>query len=57
MVFSTNQVRHLYVVKEVKSPTVIDSDDAGAISVHTDVDETHLYFKYKGADTLMRSDH
>lgn len=55
-VFSTNQVRQLYVAKEVKSPHVLASDDAGTISVNNDTAKNHLYFEYKGADNLMRSD-
>lgn len=53
--FSTNQVRHLYVVKSRKTPSVIESDNAGAISVNGKADN-YLYFKYKGAGGLVRSD-
>lgn len=55
-VFSTNQVRQLYVAKEVKSPHVLASDTAGTIAVKSDTSKNHLYFEYKGADNLMRSD-
>lgn len=57
--FSTNQVRHLYVVKELKDPHVLQSDAAGSIAVgagSTSVADRYLYFEYKGADNLMRSD-
>lgn len=55
-VFSTNQVRQLYVAKELKTPHALATDDAGAIAVKNDTAKTHLYFEYKGADNLMRSD-
>nr|DAG99944.1 MAG TPA: Structural protein [Crassvirales sp.] len=55
-VFSTNQVRQLYVAKELKSPRVLASDTAGSIAVKNDTAKNHLYFEYKGADNLMRSD-
>lgn len=55
-VFSTNQVRQLYVAKSLKSPHVNSTDEAGAIAVTNDNLKNHLYFEYKGADNLMRSD-
>lgn len=55
-VFSTNQVRQLYVATAVKSPKVLNTDAAGSIAVKGDTAKTHVYFMYKGADTLMRSD-
>lgn len=56
-VFSTNQVRQLYVAKEVKLPPhVLASDGAGSIALISDDKKSHLYFEYKGADNLMRSD-
>lgn len=55
-VFSTNQVRQLYVAKELKSPHVLAKDNAGSIAVRSDNAKNHLYFEYKGADNLMRSD-
>lgn len=55
-VFSTNQVRQLYVAKEVKSSHVLASDGAGSIALISDNKKSHLYFEYKGADNLMRSD-
>lgn len=54
--FSTNQVRHLYVATELKSPHVVATDNAGSIAVKNDNAKSHLYFEYKGADNLMRSD-
>lgn len=54
--FSTNQVRQLYVAKVLKTPHVLASDAAGSIAVKNDAAKNHLYFEYKGADNLMRSD-
>lgn len=54
--FSTNQVRQLYVAKALKTPHVLASDAAGSIAVENDTAKNHLYFEYKGADNLMRSD-
>ena len=56
MVFSTNQVRQLYVAKALKTPHVLAGDAAGSIAVKNDTAKNHLYFEYKGADNLMRSD-
>ena len=55
-VFSTNQVRQLYVAKALKTPHVLAGDAAGSIAVQNDTAKNHLYFEYKGADNLMRSD-
>lgn len=55
--FSTNQVRQLYVALDVeKSGHVLASDTAGTIALKNDTAKNHLYFEYKGADNLMRSD-
>lgn len=54
--FSTNQVRQLYVAKVLKPSHVLASDTAGSIAVKNDTAKNHLYFEYKGADNLMRSD-
>lgn len=54
--FSTNQVRQLYVAKALKTPHVLASGAAGSIAVKNDTAKNHLYFEYKGADNLMRSD-
>lgn len=58
MVFSTNQVRHLYVVNTVKDGghKVSESDGTGTIGLMTDASGDNLFFQYKGADNLMRSD-
>lgn len=55
-VFSTNQVRQLYVAEVLKTSHVLESDAAGSIAVKNDTAKNHLYFEYKGADNLMRSD-
>lgn len=54
--FSTNQVRQLYVATALKTHPVLASDAVGSIAVIKDTAKNHLYFKYKGADNLMRSD-
>ena len=54
--FSTNQVRQLYVAKTLKTSRVLATDTAGSIAVKSDTAKNHLYFEYKGADNLMRSD-
>lgn len=58
MIFSTNQARQLYIATELKgsSAHVLETDKTGAISVKTDADKSHLYFEYKSADNLVRSD-
>lgn len=56
MNFSVNQVRQLYVVTSVKDPNVLATDTAGAIAVKKDSVDNNVYFQYKGADTMMRSD-
>ena len=54
-VFSTNQVRQLYVVSKYSASSVGATSAIGELSVGTD--DTSLYFGYKGADgTIMRSD-
>ena len=54
--FSTNQVRQLYVATAVESSHVLASNGAGTIAIKNDTAKNHLYFEYKGADNLMRSD-
>lgn len=54
--FSVNQVRQLYVATALKTSHVLASDTAGSIAVKNDTAKSHLYFEYKGADNLMRSD-
>lgn len=58
MVFSTNQVRQLYVVSDAyKATKVTETDNTGTISIDsTKKDGEYIYFQYKGADNLMRSD-
>lgn len=58
MVFSTNQVRQLYVATELKEGAahVLATDQAGTIALKTDNAKTHMYFEYKGAGGLTRSD-
>ena len=56
MNYSVNQVRQLYVAKVLKTPHVLASDAAGSIAVKNDTAKNHMYFEYKGADNLMRSD-
>ena len=56
MNYSVNQVKQLYVAKAFKSSHVLASDTAGSIAVKNDTAKNHLYFEYKGADNLMRSD-
>lgn len=55
--FSVNQVRHLYVAKDVKTTKVTNTDDEGTIFFTTDKSQENGYFQYMGANkTLMRSD-
>lgn len=54
MTFSTNQARHLYVVKDVA--TVTGTTPAGTIEVAADAAKTHLYFKYNSPGGQVRSD-
>lgn len=58
MVFSTNQVRQLYVATELKEGAahVLAADQTGAIALKTDNAKSHMYFEYKGAGGLTRSD-
>lgn len=58
MVFSTNQVRQLYVATELAEGTahVLATDDAGTIALKTDNAKSHMYFEHKGAGGLTRSD-
>ena len=55
MTFSTNQVRHLYVVKSTPA-SVGPAADAGTLAVKTDNAKSHLYFEYKSPGGLVRSD-
>ena len=55
MTFSTNQVRHLYVVKDPQ-PSVGKAAAAGTLAVKADSAKSHLYFEYKSPGGLVRSD-
>lgn len=55
MTFSTNQVRHLYVVKGTQA-SVGTADTAGQLAVKADSAKSHLYFEYKSPGGLVRSD-
>lgn len=56
MIFSVNQVRHLYVAKKLAVAKITESDAAATIRPVSDDAKTHLYFEFKGATDLMRSD-
>lgn len=55
-IYSVNQVRHLYVAKKLATAKVTESDTAATIRPVADDAKTHLYFEFKGATDLMRSD-
>ena len=55
MTFSTNQVRHLYVVKGTQA-SVGTADTSGKLAVKADSAKSHLYFEYKSPGGLVRSD-
>lgn len=52
--FSTNQVRHLYVANGIGEVTAASA--AGTIAVKSNTVDSSIYFQYKGATDLMRSD-
>ena len=56
--FSTNQVRHLYVVEQITdgSAPLTATDPKKKVSVHSDTTKNHLYFEYMGAGGMTRSD-
>lgn len=58
MVFSVNQVRQLYVVDAVPASNgaVTESSASKTIALKEDASGENIYFQYKGADNLMRSD-
>jgi hypothetical protein len=59
MVFSTNQVRQLYVVTTeggLKTQSVSTTDKAGALYPKTDNAKKNFYLEYKGVGSIMRSD-
>lgn len=53
-IFSTNQVRHLYVVKNVVDGST--PQEVGDLAKITSADNSYFYFLYKDVDSLMRSD-
>lgn len=57
-VFSTNQVRQLYVATDVKEGVahVLATDTVGTIALKTDNAKSHMYFEYRGVGGLVRSD-
>lgn len=57
-VFSTNQVRQLYVATDVKEGAahVLATDTVGTIALKTDNAKSHMYFEYRGVGGLVRSD-
>ena len=54
--FSVNQVRQLYVVNSLKTPSVLETDSVGSVAVKNDDSKQNMFLQYKGADNLMRSD-
>ena len=58
MVFSVNQNRHLYVVNAYSADGVTEASAAGTIGVKAvgEGNEKELFFTYKGADTVLRTD-
>lgn len=57
-VFSTNQVRHLYVVNtaETEGTHVTPAKEVGHATLQFDTAKKHLYLEYRGVDSVMRSD-
>ena len=57
-VFSTNQVRHLYVVNtaETGGTHVTPAKEVGHATLQFDTAKKHLYLEYRGVDSVMRSD-
>ena len=57
-VFSTNQVRHLYVVNtaETEGTHVTSAKEVGHATLQFDTAKKHLYLEYRGVDSVMRSD-
>lgn len=55
--FSINQVRHLYVAKNLKTGNnLLATDAAGSILPKGDTAKTHLYFQYMSPAGIVRSD-
>lgn len=56
-VYSVNQVRHLYVAKELKTGNnLLSADQAGAILPKADNAKSMLYFQYKSPGGIVSSD-
>lgn len=56
-VFSINQVRQLYVAKELKTGNaLLATDKAGAILPKADTAKTQMYFQYMSPAGIVRSD-
>lgn len=54
--FSINQVRHLYVEKELKTNNLLSTDAAGSILPKADTAKTTLYFQYMSPAGIVSSD-
>ena len=56
-VFSINQVRQLYVAKELKKDSALSvTDNVGTILPKTDAAKTQMYFQYMSPAGIVRSD-
>lgn len=56
-VYSINQIRHLYVAKELKKKNaILPTDKAGAILPKGDTAKTTFYFHYMSPGGLVSSD-
>lgn len=54
--FSVNQARQLYVANSLGTGTVDNNSAAGTIKTVKTSDGKYIYFQYRGADNIMRSD-
>lgn len=54
-IFNTNQVRHLYVANAYYA-TISEASAVGTIGAFDLTKDNELYFSYKGADNVLRSD-
>lgn len=54
--FSTNQARQLYVVNAYSATAPTEASAAGTAFIDKDATSGEVYVRYKGADTLLRSD-
>lgn len=55
-IYSVNQVRHLYVAKNLATEKVTPEDAKATIRPAVDAAKENLYFEFRGATDLMRSD-